>query len=263
MAIVSLVMVFLLATDFIIQLSEEINSQAQRSIIEIIFDLLTKLDERALNFIEPSLIVGCALTILFLRNANSLDLLRMLGWSPQRIVIYVCSLPCLLSTLWIISNNDAFETPEFDNGSIQYIDENQILIRFNPNAQSVKYQLLAEGGVSRLLIDTLDDQQIEKTQNASNILALSRNNLEQQINMLIPITSFLIIYFIGSISFVSLRSISTGKMVSISLGAAFAITLFKNLSVSMAIILNLSPLIFIGTLMAGIFFYALSRFKSL
>ena len=100
-------MVFLLAIDFLIQFSEEANSQTQRSMIAIIFDLLTKLDERALNFIEPSLIVGCALTILFLRNANCLDLLRMLGWSPQRIVFYVCALPCLLSTLWIISNNYA------------------------------------------------------------------------------------------------------------------------------------------------------------
>ena len=70
--LVILVMVFLLAIDLIIQLSEELNNKSQTTALTTVFDLIKDLDQRSLYFIEAAIIIGCALSISLLHQANTL-----------------------------------------------------------------------------------------------------------------------------------------------------------------------------------------------
>lgn len=260
--LVMLVMVFLLAIDLIIQLSEELNNKSQTTALATVLDLIKDLDQRSLYFIEAAIIIGCALSISLLHQANTLNLLRMLGLSPQRIILYIAVLPCMLAGAWIFINQNDSE-PHVDlSQDAQFIGNNKILVDLPAKNQAFLYEINSERSILRSVVE--DKSLFERALvNQSKELASYRSDLEGQVDLLIPITSLILIYFIGSLSFVSKRNITTGGMIAISLGIAFALTLIKNLLISLSIILNFSPILLIALLGIALFLYANQRFKAL
>jgi len=260
--LVVLVMVFLLAIDLIIQLSEELNNKSQTNALATILGLINDLDQRSLYFIEAAIIIGCALSISLLHQANTLNLLRMLGLSPQRIILYIALLPCVLAGIWIFINQNAYDSKIDLSQDAQFIGDNKILVDLPAKNQAFLYEINPEKSILRSVVE---DKSLFETAlvNQSKELASYRSDLEGQVDILIPITSLILIYFIGSLSFVSKRNITTGGMIAISLGIAFALTLIKNLLISLSIILNFSPVLLIALLGIALFLFANQRFKAL
>lgn len=260
--LVVLVMVFLLAIDLIIQLSEELNNQSQTTALATVLDLIKDLDQRSLYFIEAAIIIGCALSISLLHQANTLNLLRMLGLSPQRIILYIALLPCMFAGIWIFINQNAYESKIDLSQDAQFIGDNKILVDLHAKNQVFLYEINAEKSILRSVVE---DKSLFETAlvNQSKELASYRSDLEGQVDILIPLTSLILIYFIGSLSFVSKRNITTGGMIAISLGIAFTLTLIKNLLISLSIILNFSPVLLIALLGIALFLFANQRFKAL
>jgi lipopolysaccharide export LptBFGC system permease protein LptF len=260
--LVVLVMVFLLAIDLIIQLSEELNNKSQTTALATVLDLIKDLDQRSLYFIEAAIIIGCALSISLLHQANTLNLLRMLGLSPQRIILYIAVLPCMFAGIWIFINQNAYESKIDLSQDAQFIGDNKILVDLHAKNQVFLYEINAEKSILRSEVE--DKSLFERSLlNQSKELASYRSDLEGQVDILIPITSLILIYFIGSLSFVSKRNITTGGMIAISLGIAFTLTLIKNLLISLSIILNFSPVLLIALLGIALFLFANQRFKAL
>ena len=260
--LVVLVMVFLLAIDLIIQLSEELNNKSQTNALATVLGLIKDLDQRSLYFIEAAIIIGCALSISLLHQANTLNLLRMLGLSPQRIILYIALLPCMFAGIWIFINQNAYESKIDLSQDAQFIGDNKILVDLHAKNQVFLYEINAEKNILRSEVE--DKSLFERTSvNKSKELASYRSDLEGQVDILIPLTSLILIYFIGSLSFVSKRNITTGGMIAISLGIAFALTLIKNLLISLSIILNFSPVLLIALLGIALFLFANQRFKAL
>lgn len=260
--LVMLVMVFLLAIDLIIQLSEELNNKSQTTALATVLDLIKDLDQRSLYFIEAAIIIGCALSISLLHQANTLNLLRMLGLSPQRIILYIALLPCMFAGIWIFINQNAYESKIDLSQDAQFIGDNKILVDLHAKNQVFLYEINAEKSILRSVVE---DKSLFETAlvNQSKELASYRSDLEGQVDILIPLTSLILIYFIGSLSFVSKRNITTGGMIAISLGIAFTLTLIKNLLISLSIILNFSPVLLIALLGIALFLFANQRFKAL
>ena len=260
--LVVLVMVFLLAIDLIIQLSEELNNKSQTTALATVLDLIKDLDQRSLYFIEAAIIIGCALSISLLHQANTLNLLRMLGLSPQRIILYIALLPCMFAGIWIFINQNAYESKIDLSQDAQFIGDNKILVDLHAKNQVFLYEINAEKSILR---SEVEDKSLFETAsvNQSKELASYRSDLEGQVDILIPLTSLILIYFIGSLSFVSKRNITTGGMIAISLGIAFTLTLIKNLLISLSIILNFSPVLLIALLGIALFLFANQRFKAL
>ena len=260
--LVVLVMVFLLAIDLIIQLSEELNNQSQTTALATVLDLIKDLDQRSLYFIEAAIIIGCALSISLLHQANTLNLLRMLGLSPQRIILYIALLPCMFAGIWIFINQNAYESKIDLSQDAQFIGDNKILVDLHAKNQVFLYEINAEKSILR---SEVEDKSLFEAAllNQSKELASYRSDLEGQVDILIPLTSLILIYFIGSLSFVSKRNITTGGMIAISLGIAFTLTLIKNLLISLSIILNFSPVLLIALLGIALFLFANQRFKAL
>ena len=260
--LVVLVMVFLLAIDLIIQLSEELNNKSQTNALATVLGLIKDLDQRSLYFIEAAIIIGCALSISLLHQANTLNLLRMLGLSPQRIILYIALLPCMFAGIWIFINQNAYESKIDLSQDAQFIGDNKILVDLHAKNQVFLYEINAE---KRILRSEVEDKSLFERSllNQSKELASYRSDLEGQVDILIPLTSLILIYFIGSLSFVSKRNITTGGMIAISLGIAFALTLIKNLLISLSIILNFSPVLLIALLGIALFLFANQRFKAL
>ncbi len=260
--LVVLVMVFLLAIDLIIQLSEELNNKSQTNALATVLGLIKDLDQRSLYFIEAAIIIGCALSISLLHQANTLNLLRMLGLSPQRIILYIALLPCMFAGIWIFINQNAYESKIDLSQDAQFIGDNKILVDLPAKNQVFLYEINAEKSILRSEVE--DKSLFERSLlNQSKELASYRSDLEGQVDILIPLTSLILIYFIGSLSFVSKRNITTGGMIAISLGIAFALTLIKNLLISLSIILNFSPVLLIALLGIALFLFANQRFKAL
>ena len=260
--LVVLVMVFLLAIDLIIQLSEELNNKSQTTALATVLDLIKDLDQRSLYFIEAAIIIGCALSISLLHQANTLNLLRMLGLSPQRIILYIALLPCMFAGIWIFINQNAYESKIDLSQDAQFIGDNKILVDLHAKNQVFLYEINAEKSILRSEVE--DKSLFERSLlNQSKELASYRSDLEEQVDILIPLTSLILIYFIGSLSFVSKRNITTGGMIAISLGIAFTLTLIKNLLISLSIILNFSPVLLIALLGIALFLFANQRFKAL
>ncbi len=260
--LVVLVMVFLLAIDLIIQLSEELNNKSQTTALATVLDLIKDLDQRSLYFIEAAIIIGCALSISLLHQANTLNLLRMLGLSPQRIILYIALLPCMFAGIWIFINQNAYESKIDLSQDAQFIGDNKILVDLHAKNQVFLYEINAEKSILRSEVE--DKSLFERSLlNQSKELASYRSDLEGQVDILIPLTSLILIYFIGSLSFVSKRNITTGGMIAISLGIAFTLTLIKNLLISLSIILNFSPVLLIALLGIALFLFANQRFKAL
>lgn len=260
--LVVLVMVFLLAIDLIIQLSEELNNKSQTTALATVLDLIKDLDQRSLYFIEAAIIIGCALSISLLHQANTLNLLRMLGLSPQRIILYIALLPCMFAGIWIFINQNAYESKIDLSQDAQFIGDNKILVDLPAKNQAFLYEINPEKSILRSVVE---DKSLFETAlvNQSKELASYRSDLEGQVDILIPLTSLILIYFIGSLSFVSKRNITTGGMIAISLGIAFTLTLIKNLLISLSIILNFSPVLLIALLGIALFLFANQRFKAL
>ena len=260
--LVVLVMVFLLAIDLIIQLSEELNNKSQTNALATVLGLIKDLDQRSLYFIEAAIIIGCALSISLLHQANTLNLLRMLGLSPQRIILYIALLPCMFAGIWIFINQNAYESKIDLSQDAQFIGDNKILVDLPAKNQAFLYEINPEKSILRSVVE---DKSLFETAlvNQSKELASYRSDLEGQVDILIPITSLILIYFIGSLSFVSKRNITTGGMIAISLGIAFTLTLIKNLLISLSIILNFSPVLLIALLGIALFLFANQRFKAL
>ena len=260
--LVVLVMVFLLAIDLIIQLSEELNNKSQTNALATVLGLIKDLDQRSLYFIEAAIIIGCALSISLLHQANTLNLLRMLGLSPQRIILYIALLPCMFAGIWIFINQNAYESKIDLSQDAQFIGDNKILVDLHAKNQVFLYEINAEKSILRSEVE--DKSLFERASvNKSKELASYRSDLEGQVDILIPLTSLILIYFIGSLSFVSKRNITTGGMIAISLGIAFTLTLIKNLLISLSIILNFSPVLLIALLGIALFLFANQRFKAL
>ena len=260
--LVVLVMVFLLAIDLIIQLSEELNNKSQTNALATVLGLIKDLDQRSLYFIEAAIIIGCALSISLLHQANTLNLLRMLGLSPQRIILYIALLPCMFAGIWIFINQNAYESKIDLSQDAQFIGDNKILVDLHAKNQVFLYEINAEKSILRSEVE--DKSLFERSLlNQSKELASYRSDLEGQVDILIPLTSLILIYFIGSLSFVSKRNITTGGMIAISLGIAFTLTLIKNLLISLSIILNFSPVLLIALLGIALFLFANQRFKAL
>ena len=260
--LVVLVMVFLLAIDLIIQLSEELNNKSQTNALATVLGLIKDLDQRSLYFIEAAIIIGCALSISLLHQANTLNLLRMLGLSPQRIILYIALLPCMFAGIWIFINQNAYESKIDLSQDAQFIADNKILVDLHAKNQVFLYEINAEKSILRSEVE--DKSLFERALlNQSKELASYRSDLEGQVDILIPLTSLILIYFIGSLSFVSKRNITTGGMIAISLGIAFTLTLIKNLLISLSIILNFSPVLLIALLGIALFLFANQRFKAL
>lgn len=260
--LVVLVMVFLLAIDLIIQLSEELNNKSQTNALATVLGLIKDLDQRSLYFIEAAIIIGCALSISLLHQANTLNLLRMLGLSPQRIILYIALLPCMFAGIWIFINQNAYESKIDLSQDAQFIGDNKILVDLPAKNQVFLYEINAEKSILRSEVE--DKSLFERALlNQSKELASYRSDLEGQVDILIPLTSLILIYFIGSLSFVSKRNITTGGMIAISLGIAFTLTLIKNLLISLSIILNFSPVLLIALLGIALFLFANQRFKAL
>ena len=260
--LVVLVMLFLLAIDLIIQLSEELNNKSQTNALATVLGLIKDLDQRSLYFIEAAIIIGCALSISLLHQANTLNLLRMLGLSPQRIILYIALLPCMFAGIWIFINQNAYESKIDLSQDAQFIGDNKILVDLHAKNQVFLYEINAEKSILRSEVE--DKSLFERSLlNQSKELASYRSDLEGQVDILIPLTSLILIYFIGSLSFVSKRNITTGGMIAISLGIAFALTLIKNLLISLSIILNFSPVLLIALLGIALFLFANQRFKAL
>ena len=260
--LVVLVMVFLLAIDLIIQLSEELNHKSQTNALATVLGLIKDLDQRSLYFIEAAIIIGCALSISLLHQANTLNLLRMLGLSPQRIILYIALLPCMFAGIWIFINQNAYESKIDLSQDAQFIGDNKILVDLHAKNQVFLYEINAEKSILRSEVE--DKSLFERALlNQSKELAGYRSDLEGQVDILIPLTSLILIYFIGSLSFVSKRNITTGGMIAISLGIAFTLTLIKNLLISLSIILNFSPVLLIALLGIALFLFANQRFKAL
>ena len=260
--LVVLVMVFLLAIDLIIQLSEELNNKSQTNALATVLGLIKDLDQRSLYFIEAAIIIGCALSISLLHQANTLNLLRMLGLSPQRIILYIALLPCMFAGIWIFINQNAYESKIDLSQDAQFIGDNKILVDLHAKNQVFLYEINAEKSILRSEVE--DKSLFERALlNQSKELASYRSDLEGQVDILIPLTSLILIYFIGSLSFVSKRNITTGGMIAISLGIAFTLTLIKNLLISLSIILNFSPVLLIALLGIALFLFANQRFKAL
>ena len=260
--LVVLVMVFLLAIDLIIQLSEELNNKSQTNALATVLGLIKDLDQRSLYFIEAAIIIGCALSISLLHQANTLNLLRMLGLSPQRIILYIALLPCMFAGIWIFINQNAYESKIDLSQDAQFIGDNKILVDLHAKNQVFLYEINAEKSILRSEVE--DKSLFERASvNQSKELASYRSDLEGQVDILIPLTSLILIYFIGSLSFVSKRNITTGGMIAISLGIAFTLTLIKNLLISLSIILNFSPVLLIALLGIALFLFANQRFKAL
>ena len=260
--LVVLVMVFLLAIDLIIQLSEELNNKSQTNALATFLGLIKDLDQRSLYFIEAAIIIGCALSISLLHQANTLNLLRMLGLSPQRIILYIALLPCMFAGIWIFINQNAYESKIDLSQDAQFIGDNKILVDLHAKNQVFLYEINAEKSILRSEVE--DKSLFERALlNQSKELASYRSDLEGQVDILIPLTSLILIYFIGSLSFVSKRNITTGGMIAISLGIAFTLTLIKNLLISLSIILNFSPVLLIALLGIALFLFANQRFKAL
>jgi len=260
--LVVLVMVFLLAIDLIIQLSEELNNKSQTNALATVLGLIKDLDQRSLYFIEAAIIIGCALSISLLHQANTLNLLRMLGLSPQRIILYIALLPCMFAGIWIFINQNAYESKIDLSQDAQFIGDNKILVDLHAKNQVFLYEINAEKSILRSEVE--DKSLFERALlNQSKELAGYRSDLEGQVDILIPLTSLILIYFIGSLSFVSKRNITTGGMIAISLGIAFTLTLIKNLLISLSIILNFSPVLLIALLGIALFLFANQRFKAL
>ncbi len=260
--LVVLVMVFLLAIDLIIQLSEELNNKSQTNALATVLGLIKDLDQRSLYFIEAAIIIGCALSISLLHQANTLNLLRMLGLSPQRIILYIALLPCMFAGIWIFINQNAYESKIDLSQDAQFIGDNKILVDLPAKNQVFLYEINAEKSILRSEVE--DKSLFERSLlNQSKELASYRSDLEGQVDILIPLTSLILIYFIGSLSFVSKRNITTGGMIAISLGIAFTLTLIKNLLISLSIILNFSPVLLIALLGIALFLFANQRFKAL
>lgn len=260
--LVVLVMVFLLAIDLIIQLSEELNNKSQTNALATVLGLIKDLDQRSLYFIEAAIIIGCALSISLLHQANTLNLLRMLGLSPQRIILYIALLPCMFAGIWIFINQNAYESKIDLSQDAQFIGDNKILVDLHAKNQVFLYEINAEKSILR---SEIEDKSLFEAAllNQSKELASYRSDLEGQVDILIPLTSLILIYFIGSLSFVSKRNITTGGMIAISLGIAFTLTLIKNLLISLSIILNFSPVLLIALLGIALFLFANQRFKAL
>lgn len=260
--LVVLVMVFLLAIDLIIQLSEELNNKSQTNALATVLGLIKDLDQRSLYFIEAAIIIGCALSISLLHQANTLNLLRILGLSPQRIILYIALLPCMFAGIWIFINQNAYESKIDLSQDAQFIGDNKILVDLHAKNQVFLYEINAEKSILR---SEVEDKSLFETAlvNQSKELASYRSDLEGQVDILIPLTSLILIYFIGSLSFVSKRNITTGGMIAISLGIAFTLTLIKNLLISLSIILNFSPVLLIALLGIALFLFANQRFKAL
>ena len=260
--LVVLVMVFLLAIDLIIQLSEELNNKSQTNALATVLGLIKDLDQRSLYFIEAAIIIGCALSISLLHQANTLNLLRMLGLSPQRIILYIALLPCMFAGIWIFINQNAYESKIDLSQDAQFIGDNKILVDLPAKNQVFLYEINAEKSILR---SEVEDKSLFEAAllNQSKELASYRSDLEGQVDILIPLTSLILIYFIGSLSFVSKRNITTGGMIAISLGIAFTLTLIKNLLISLSIILNFSPVLLIALLGIALFLFANQRFKAL
>lgn len=261
--LVLLVMVFFLAVDLIIQLSEELNAQSQKSSSEIALGLIKNLDNRSLYFIEASIIIGCALSISSLHNANTLNLLRMLGKSPQKIIFYIAILPCVFAALWIFIN---FANQEFEAETSQrahFVGNSKILVDLKPRKQLFLYEVTPEKGITKSIFQEETALKETITLNQSQELSGKRSNLEAELDLLIPLTSLILIYFIGSMSFISKRNITTGSMIALSLSLAFALSLIKNLLISLSIILNFSPVVMIGILATSLYFYTNRRFRVL
>ena len=260
--LVVLVMVFLLAIDLIIQLSEELNNKSQTNALASVLGLIKDLDQRSLYFIEAAIIIGCALSISLLHQANTLNLLRMLGLSPQRIILYIALLPCMFAGIWIFINQNAYESKIDLSQDAQFIGDNKILVDLHAKNQVFLYEINAEKSILRSVVE---DKSLFETAlvNQSKELTSYRSDLEGQVDILIPLTSLILIYFIGSLSFVSKRNITTGGMIAISLGIAFTLTLIKNLLISLSIILNFSPVLLIALLGIALFLFANQRFKAL
>ncbi len=260
--LVVLVMAFLLAIDLIIQLSEELNNKSQTNALATVLGLIKDLDQRSLYFIEAAIIIGCALSISLLHQANTLNLLRMLGLSPQRIILYIALLPCMFAGIWIFINQNAYESKIDLSQDAQFIGDNKILVDLPAKNQVFLYEINAEKSILRSEVE--DKSLFERALlNQSKELASYRSDLEGQVDILIPLTSLILIYFIGSLSFVSKRNITTGGMIAISLGIAFTLTLIKNLLISLSIILNFSPVLLIALLGIALFLFANQRFKAL
>ena len=260
--LVVLVMAFLLAIDLIIQLSEELNNKSQTNALATVLGLIKDLDQRSLYFIEAAIIIGCALSISLLHQANTLNLLRMLGLSPQRIILYIALLPCMFAGIWIFINQNAYESKIDLSQDAQFIGDNKILVDLHAKNQVFLYEINAEKSILRSEVE--DKSLFERALlNQSKELASYRSDLEGQVDILIPLTSLILIYFIGSLSFVSKRNITTGGMIAISLGIAFTLTLIKNLLISLSIILNFSPVLLIALLGIALFLFANQRFKAL
>jgi lipopolysaccharide export LptBFGC system permease protein LptF len=260
--LVVLVMVFLLAIDLIIQLSEELNNKSQTNALATVLGLIKDLDQRSLYFIEAAIIIGCALSISLLHQANTLNLLRMLGLSPQRIILYIALLPCMFAGIWIFINQNAYESKIDLSQDAQFIGDNKILVDLHAKNQVFLYEINAEKSILRSEVE--DKSLFERALlNQSKELASYRSDLEGQVDILIPLTSLILIYFIGSLSFVSKRNITTGGMIATSLGIAFTLTLIKNLLISLSIILNFSPVLLIALLGIALFVFANQRFKAL
>ena len=260
--LVVLVMVFLLAIDLIIQLSEELNNKSQTNALATVSGLIKDLDQRSLYFIEAAIIIGCALSISLLHQANTLNLLRMLGLSPQRIILYIALLTCMFAGIWIFINQNAYESKIDLSQDAQFIGDNKILVDLHAKNQAFLYEINPEKSILRSVVE---DKSLFETAlvNQSKELASYRSDLEGQVDILIPLTSLILIYFIGSLSFVSKRNITTGGMIAISLGIAFTLTLIKNLLISLSIILNFSPVLLIALLGIALFLFANQRFKAL
>ena len=260
--LVVLVMVFLLAIDLIIQLSEELNNKSQTNALAAVLGLIKDLDQRSLYFIEAAIIIGCALSISLLHQANTLNLLRMLGLSPQRIILYIALLPCMFAGIWIFINQNDYESKINLSQDAQFIGDNKILVDLPAKNQVFLYEINAEKSILR---SEVEDKSLFEAAllNQSKELASYRSDLEGQVDILIPLTSLILIYFIGSLSFVSKRNITTGGMIAISLGIAFTLTLIKNLLISLSIILNFSPVLLIALLGIALFLFANQRFKAL
>jgi lipopolysaccharide export LptBFGC system permease protein LptF len=186
----------------------------------------------------------------------------MLGLSPQRIILYIALLPCMFAGIWIFINQNAYESKIDLSQDAQFIGDNKILVDLHAKNQVFLYEINPEKSILRSVVE---DKSLFETAlvNQSKELASYRSDLEGQVDILIPITSLILIYFIGSLSFVSKRNITTGGMIAISLGIAFTLTLIKNLLISLSIILNFSPVLLIALLGIALFLFANQRFKAL
>ena len=260
--LVTLVMVFLLAIDLIIQLSEELNNKTQTTALATVLDLIKDLDQRSLYFIEAAIIIGCALSISLLHQANTLNLLRMLGLSPQRIILYIALLPCMFAGIWIFINQNAYESKIDLSQGAQFIGENKILVDLPAKNQAFLYEINPEKNILKSVVEDKSPFETALVNKSKEVVSY-RSDLEGQVDILIPLTSLILIYFIGSLSFVSKRNITTGGVIAISLGIAFALTMIKNLLISLSIILNFSPILLIALLGMALFIFANQRFKAL